>query len=38
MNEQIILEIKNLKTYFYTYEGIARQWMVSVTNWPKVSL
>jgi len=24
MNEQIILEIKNLKTYFYTYEGIAK--------------
>ncbi len=24
MNEQIILEIKNLRTYFYTYEGIAK--------------
>jgi len=24
MDEQIILEIKNLKTYFYTYEGIAK--------------
>ncbi len=24
MNEQIVLEIKNLKTYFYTYEGIAK--------------
>ena len=24
MKEEIILEIKNLKTYFYTYEGIAK--------------
>ena len=24
MNNEIILEIKNLKTYFYTYEGVAK--------------
>ena len=24
MNDEIILEIKNLKTYFYTYEGVAK--------------
>ena len=24
MNDQTILEIKNLKTYFYTYEGVAK--------------
>ena len=24
MNDQTVLEIKNLKTYFFTYEGVAR--------------
>jgi ABC-type dipeptide/oligopeptide/nickel transport system ATPase component len=24
VNDEIILEIKNLKTYFYTYEGVAK--------------
>ena len=35
VNDQAILEIKDLKTYFFTYKALQRPLMVLATNWLK---